>query len=137
MSKIRSIQLKINSPLTLPFVVELLKKVELSIVDKNGKIHILNKESYDYELFDYTFEKFIELPKETSFKAFGKEIREVEISIINKDNFEYLDIFVSTYAKKVRVSDVEQFDFNFYYDRIVNKLNEAKCFVEWVIFEEI
>lgn len=137
MSKIRSIQLKINSPLTLPFVVELLKKVELSIVDKNGKIHILNKESYDYELFDYTFEKFIELPKETSFKAFGKEIREVEISIINKDNFEYLDIFVSTYAKKVRVSDVEQFDFNFYYDRIVNKLNETKCFVEWVIFEEI
>ena len=133
----RSIQLKISEPLTLHFVIELLKKADLSIADKNGKIHILNKESYDYEVFDYTLEEFTELPKDTRFKAFGKEIKEVEISIINKDSFEYLDVFVSTYVKKVRVSDVEQFDFNFYYDRIVNKLNEAECFVEWVIFEEI
>ena len=133
----RSIQLKMSEPLTLHFVIELLEKVDLSIADKNGKLHILNKESYDYEVFDYTLEEFTELPKETRFKAFGKEIKEVEISIINKDSFEYLYIFVGTYVKKVRVSDVEQFDFNFYYDRIVNKMNKDKCLVELVIFEEI
>ncbi len=137
MSKMRSMTLIVGNPLTLQRVVELLKRADLSIFDKDGKIHIVDNETFDEEIFDYTYEEFIKLPKDIRFRAYGEEIKEVEVTIFNKNGLDYLDILFIAYVRKTRLSDTEQFDFNFYYDRIVNKMNEDSYVVEGVTFDEL
>ncbi len=137
MSKMRSITLGVGTPLTLQRAVELLKRADLSIFDKDGRVHIISRETFDEEIYDYTYEQFITLPKDVRFRVYGNEIKEAEICIVTQNGLDYLDILFLAYLKTVRISDTEQFDFNFYYDRIVNKMNEISYVVEHVTFDEV
>lgn len=134
MSKQLSIELQIYPSCNLSLAVKLLRKASLDIRDSEGNIHILNRESYDFETFKYSDKEFVALPQDTWFKAFGKEIKEVQVYI--KDG-NCLCVYVNAYINRVLLSENEPVpDFNMYYDCLVNRMDKEHSLIERVVFEE-
>lgn len=115
-------------------VVDLLEKIGWSITDKNGKTKFFNKSIGDWDISTKLFNNCFSITdEETYFQIFHANGQIAEVYINDKDNS--FSIWIEAYAKKC-ISNHEFYDYNWYYENIVNRINEEQCIVERVVFDE-
>ena len=130
MSKTRSLQLFTSVlPCTTENVVELLEKAGWSVFDSNGRIHIWNTETDEWERFNGLFERFLSLER-CCFRAFGNGVS-INVFVSGGNCFD-----ITLEPKYTAVDGELVFDFNWYYNRLVERMNSNRCVIERVVFDE-
>lgn len=118
-----------SAPCDMGTVIALLKKAGWSVTDHDGNIHFWSTATDEWEVYRGSFDEFA-AEKGCIFHAYN-EGQCVSVAVDGGDSFDILPAPEYTLVGENRV-----FDFNRCYDRFVNRMNEGKCVIERVIFEE-
>ena len=123
-------------------VVKLLEKARFSVTDELGQIMVLDKDEGLFFPCGKSYEEFLNADdRELWFRAFYADGEVMSVSIdetLNEESvFGCFTLWTDGYAKKVAGSQGEFFDYNRYYDNIINAMNKGKNVIQRVVFDEL
>lgn len=122
--------------------VSLLEKAGFSVTDEQGRIMVLNKDEGLFFPCGKSYEEFLNADdRELFFRAFYTDGEVMNVSIgktlDEESGFGCFTLWTDGYAKKVTGSQGEFFDYNRYYENIVNAMNKGKNVIQRVVFDEL
>ncbi len=114
-------------------IICLLKKIGWTLTEDNGKIKIFDRTTGEWKISTKSYDNYSIEDKEAYFQMQNSDGQIFEININNDNSF---SVWIEAYAKKIVLSKHEFYDYNWYYENIVNRLNEGQCIVERAVFYE-
>ena len=130
MSKTRVLKLYTSDlPCNAENVVRLLENAGWSLTDRQGNITVWDTDNDEWILFSGSRNDLM-LLENCCFHAFYNDIC-VNVFVNEMNSFDI--VLEPKYSEQSRN---KVFDFNLYYDLFVNRINQSKCVIERMIFEE-
>lgn len=115
-------------------IIALLNDSCWTIFNNMGKIEILDSKEYEWINYKNSNANFEDLPIEEAimFHVYHKDGQIISMA----PESQKLTIWIEVYPKKIKINQKEFFDYNWYYENIINEFNKNKIVIERVQFDE-